>query len=157
MNNTEARRTRAPIEVRTAFIVCLAVVLVDVVTTMLGIFVGPGSGIEQMRAGMGPHGAAMQAARAIGALIVISALWLLFAFKMRAGRNWARLTLAGLGTLSVCFFLGGTSMDGYDWPSAAELYDLLPGGIQGLLHIGAIGLMFLPPSNAYFSAAKRTR
>ncbi len=154
MNSTEAAQTGAPREVKTAFAMCLAVALVDVVTTVLGIFVGPDSGLEQMRAGMGQHGAAVQAARSIGALMVISALWLLIAFKMRSGRNWARLTLVGIGTLSVCFFLAGLSMDGYHW-TAADLYDVLPGGTQGLLHIGAIGLMFLPASNAFFSATKR--
>ncbi|MFI6937075.1 hypothetical protein [Streptomyces sp. NPDC050287] len=128
--------------------------LVDLVTTVSGTFVGPDSGLEQMRAEVGRHGAAAQAARSIGALIVVNALWLLFAFKMRAGRNWARLTLVGLGTVSVSFFLTGMSMDGYHWPTAADLHDLLPGATQSLLYTGAIGSMFLPASNAYFSGTR---
>jgi hypothetical protein len=71
---------------------------------------------------------------------VAAALYVLFAVKMRAGRNWARITL----TVLTIFGL---------------LLQLIVGGESGLIAsvvgIVAVVLMFLPNANAYFSAAKR--
>lgn len=75
-------------------------------------------------------------------LLIIAALYLLFAFKAKAGRNWARITLTVLTALNALSALSGTS-----------------GGVANyiglILAIVAVVLLYLPPSNAYFNAMKR--
>ncbi len=75
--------------------------------------------------------------------VVIAALYLLFAFKLRAGRNWARIVLTvltGLQLLSV--LLGQSTIGGY---------------LAVLAAVVGVVLSFTGPSNAYFAAAKVPR
>lgn len=75
-------------------------------------------------------------------LLIIAALYLLFAFKAKAGRNWARITLTVLTVLNALSALTGTS-----------------GGVANyvglLLAIVAVVLLYMPSSNAYYNAMKR--
>ncbi|WP_189060428.1 hypothetical protein [Longimycelium tulufanense] len=71
--------------------------------------------------------------------LIFAGLFVLFAFKMKAGRNWARITLTVLTAIIMLFTLGSS----------------LTGLIPVLVSIVAIVLMFLPKANAYFQAAKR--
>ncbi|WP_410671579.1 hypothetical protein [Amycolatopsis sp. cmx-4-68] len=75
--------------------------------------------------------------------VVISALYLLFAFKLRAGKNWARIVLTVITALQLISLLAGQST------------------IGGFISVGAavigVVLSFMPPSNAYFAAAKTVR
>jgi hypothetical protein len=84
---------------------------------------------------------------AIGLAVVLSlvfaGLYVLFAFKLRAGRNWARIVLtivAVLELLSLVTSNGGGSALRYIGDLAAI--------------IGAV-LSYLPNSNAYFATVKR--
>lgn len=84
---------------------------------------------------------------AIGFAVVLSlvfaGLYVLFAFKLRAGRNWARIVLtviAALELLSLLTSNGGGSALRYIGDLAAI--------------VGAV-LSYLPNSNAFFAAVKR--
>jgi preprotein translocase subunit SecG len=81
--------------------------------------------------------------------IVFIGLYLLFAYKMRAGRNWARITLTVLGALNVVSVLfnfrtgGGVS--------------IVVGLVEAIVILAAIYLMFRPDANQYFAAGKARR
>ncbi|GLZ38209.1 hypothetical protein [Actinokineospora sp. NBRC 105648] len=84
-----------------------------------------------------------------GVIAVLSfGLFLLFAFKMRAGRNWARLTLAILGLLYV--LLNVLGVVGGD----QAVLDTVVGIVQILLVVGAIYYMFTKEAKAYFEAPR---
>lgn len=80
-------------------------------------------------------------------VVVIAALQLLFVFKMRAGRNWARIVLTVLGALAVIFGLFGFTA-GFTIGSLVNLVSIL-------LIVGAIVLMYRPAASAYFAAGSR--
>jgi len=73
-------------------------------------------------------------------LVVFAALYLLFAFKARAGRNWARIVLTVLTVLDVLFLAVGFS---------------ILSGLSTLAAVVAVVLLFLPASNQFFTASKR--
>ncbi|MEV0676579.1 hypothetical protein AB0I60_08645 [Actinosynnema sp. NPDC050436] len=73
--------------------------------------------------------------------LVFAGLYVLFAFKARAGRNWARVVLAvltALGLLST-LLVGAT----------------ISGLLTSLISVVAVVLLYLPNSKAYFDSAKR--
>nr|WP_042182469.1 hypothetical protein [Kibdelosporangium sp. MJ126-NF4]CEL15004.1 hypothetical protein [Kibdelosporangium sp. MJ126-NF4]CTQ93400.1 hypothetical protein [Kibdelosporangium sp. MJ126-NF4] len=77
------------------------------------------------------------------ALIVVALLMLLFAWKMRSGRNWARILLTALAVFGL---LTQASAVGFgDWLTVVSVV------------ITAAGLvyMFVPPSNAYFRSFRK--
>lgn len=77
--------------------------------------------------------------------VIFVGLYLLFAMKMRAGRNWARIVLTVLSALSIVSAASrATSSQLFGWIGAA-------------LAVVAIVLMFLPASSAYFAASKAAR
>jgi hypothetical protein len=84
----------------------------------------------------------------VGMIIGIFAfglLYVLFVFKMRGGRNWARIVLAALavlGLLSQAMTIGTS--------------DLL-GLVSVLVSIVGLVMMFTPAANAFFNQFKRTR
>jgi hypothetical protein len=77
----------------------------------------------------------------VAALIVIGLLFaatgLTFALLMRGGRNWARIALTVVGSVSVLFLVG---------PVGTDLQALF----QLLLLVGAIMMMFQRPVNQWF-------
>ncbi|MDQ2723818.1 MAG: hypothetical protein M3Y19_11010 [Actinomycetota bacterium] len=82
---------------------------------------------------------------AVVALIIIG-LELFFAFKMRAGRNWARIVLTVVGILGVLFGLFGLT-NGLTIATVLNLISII-------VVIAAIVFMFRPASGAYFSRPK---
>ncbi len=79
---------------------------------------------------------------AVAAIIVLGYLWL--AFKLKAGRNWARVLLTVLTLVQVGFlFVGG----------AADVLSYVSCGAAVL----AVVLSYLPASNAYVDEVKHTR
>jgi hypothetical protein len=90
--------------------------------------------------------------------VIFLALYLFFAFKMRAGRNWARIVLTVLSALSIISALTTTTtavtVNGHVYKSTSTQF---VGWIGVVLAIVAIVLMFLPASNAYFTASKAAR
>jgi hypothetical protein len=77
-------------------------------------------------------------------LVVLAALYVFFAYKVRAGRNWARMTMTVLVVIGVAF-------DAY----TGSLFTI-SGGVL-LISVIAVVLVYLPASNAYFAARKRLR
>ena len=72
--------------------------------------------------------------------VVFAGLYLLFAFKARAGRNWARITLTVLTVLRVLFLFAGFSVLAV---------------ISVVAAVAATVLLFLPEANQFFTASKR--
>jgi len=79
---------------------------------------------------------------AVAAIVVLGYLWL--AFKLKAGRNWARVVLTVLTLLQVGFvFVGGTA-DVLSYVSCA-------------VAVIAMVASYLPASNDYIAEVKHTR
>ncbi|SDF73920.1 hypothetical protein SAMN05216553_10342 [Lentzea fradiae] len=79
----------------------------------------------------------------IAVLITLVQLWL--AFKLRSGRNWARVLLSVLTVFQVASLFigeGGATLPAYGGALVAAL---------------AVVASWLPASNAYFETVKRTR
>ena len=82
-------------------------------------------------------------------ILVFLAVELLFAFKMRAGHNWARITLTTLGGLSV---LG--SLPSVLSPGDQTVVQLVLNAVSVLIIIGAIVLMYVGGANAWFQEGR---
>jgi len=84
------------------------------------------------------------------ALAIGAGLIVLVAFKMRAGRNWARLLLTLFAVLSMVNFLADVS----DTGAAPELIWTL-GGVA--FWAAAVIYLFRPESMSFFSESKKRR
>ncbi|MEU5263293.1 hypothetical protein [Amycolatopsis sp. NPDC021455] len=73
-------------------------------------------------------------------VVLIAALYLLFAFKLRAGRNWARIVLTVLTALHVISLL--------------TAQDTILGYLAALAAVVGVVLSFTGPSNAYIAASR---
>lgn len=76
-------------------------------------------------------------------LVLFALLYVFFAYKVRVGRNWARMTLTVLLILGFVYY--------------AYTGTLLSNGFGLLISVIALLLVYLPASNAYFAARKRLR
>ncbi|GIF50711.1 hypothetical protein DFJ67_1877 [Asanoa ferruginea] len=145
MLDTMRTDTRAPAAVGAAFVMWLVAVGAGVFETILVVASGEAGGGAAV-------GVTVRVAVFLAAILV--------ALRMRAGRRWARLTLAVglgvLGTLSLVvdpllWLLDGNSL-------SAVLAESGPAdlafGTSRVLHVAAVltacVLMFLPSSNRYF-------
>jgi hypothetical protein len=81
---------------------------------------------------------------AVVVAVIFAGLYLLFAFKLKNGRNWARVVLTIIAVIALLsLLLGGVgSVIGYIGELAAVI---------------AAVLSYLPASNAYFAASKASR
>ena len=90
--------------------------------------------------------------------LVFVAVYLLFAFKMYAGRNWARIVLTVFGALTL---LSAFTPTNRSVTVGSEIYNIDTGAWAGwvtaLLALVGIVLMFLAPSNKYFAESKAYR
>jgi len=90
--------------------------------------------------------------------VIFVGVYLLFAWKMFAGRNWARIVLTVFGALSLLSALTPTSRT---VTVNSETYNVTTGAwagwVQALLAVAGIVLMYLPLSNAYFKQSKAFR
>jgi hypothetical protein len=75
--------------------------------------------------------------------VIIALLYLLFAVKLRAGRNWARIVLTIITALQLLSVLAGESS--------------IAGYVSVLAAVVGVVLSFTAPSNAYIAAAKTAR
>lgn len=91
----------------------------------------------------------------VGVLFV--GLYLLFAFKMRAGRNWARIVLTVLSALSVVSLFSATASVKINDQTYTSGSNQVTGWIGAVISVLAIVLMFLPASNEYFARTKAER
>lgn len=76
-------------------------------------------------------------------LVLFALLYVFFAYKVRVGRNWARMTLTILLILGVVYY--------------AYTGTLLSNGLGLVISVIALVLVYLPSANAYFAARKRLR
>lgn len=90
-----------------------------------------------------------QVALGLGVLAYL-ALFVLFAVKMRAGRNWARVLLAVVAAVNGVNFLSAMATAG------AEL-DLMWTLADAAFAIAAVVYMFRPESTKYFAAHKERK
>lgn len=82
----------------------------------------------------------------IGITLALTLFLLFLAFRMRAGRNWARIVLTVVGGATALFGIAGVAAGG-----ATAISSVLQSGLM----IAAIVFMYLGASSAYFS--KRAR
>ncbi|GAA2019896.1 hypothetical protein GCM10009818_36870 [Nakamurella flavida] len=97
-------------------------------------------------------------AGAIAVAAISVALYLYFAVMMHVGRNWARTVLAVLAALTVLTWLtsGGVSTNVTVNNRVFHTAAASP-WITGVFAVVGLVLMYLPASNAYFSAARRRK
>ena len=149
-----------PKEVETAFRLWIASVVIGLIgaivsftlipsiidTTIASTPTTPGLSTEDLRT-------AIQIGLVVAAVIglVFVALFLLFTFKMRAGRNWARILLTILGGLSILSSLIG--IGGLGQMFAAGPLGILSAVlsiVQLVVIAAAIVFMFRPAAGPYF-------
>jgi hypothetical protein len=83
-------------------------------------------------------------------IAVFLGLWLLFAMKMRAGRNWARVLITALAAVGVLSFLSAMANSG------AEL-ELIWSLAEVAFLVTAVIYMFRPESTRYFAEHRERR
>ncbi|MHA6805980.1 DUF485 domain-containing protein [Salinifilum ghardaiensis] len=166
-----------PSTVETAFWIAVVVPILATVLTVLGFVLGQPFAEEVMARQIGdttPE--ALEFGRAVMIVtfglqtffyLVLTGLWILFGFKMRGGRNWARVTLTVFAALWVVQSLiglltGGTGMNpqaaglpaGVEVPTSMLVLSYVTNGV-GLAGMGAfLVLVYLKRSNWYFQAAR---
>jgi heme/copper-type cytochrome/quinol oxidase subunit 2 len=137
-----------PKEVQASFWLWIAGAVLSVISALL-VLTERDTVVDQVRAT--PDGASLSQEQvdslvlvtlliAVVVSLVVAALYVLFAFKARAGRNWARIVLALLTAVSLLFQLTSVSILGL---------------LVALIGVVATVLLFLPASNQYFTAAQR--
>ncbi len=78
------------------------------------------------------------------------ALFVLFAVKMRAGRNWARMVLTAVAILSAVSFLSAVA-------STGAALDLMWNLAAVAFSVTAVVYLFRPESTAYFAEHRKRR
>jgi len=158
MIQSEPGQVGRPRVVDAAFAFMVGAIVANLAVWGLNLFVIPTPGFTQMRREMGEHGAWVELALTAAFWLIVSAVWLLLALKMRAGRNWARLVLGGIGVVNGLVSLGGVGMEAFQRQPATDFAtNALLGVVPDLLAFGAAVLMFLPASNAYITITARAK
>ncbi|HXV92383.1 MAG TPA: hypothetical protein VD813_03720 [Pseudonocardia sp.] len=149
-NIMDAYRTaNPPREVHQAFLALVAYLAISLLSSIVAMIIVSTS---LSAVGLGAAGAGASAGSLVFSL-VISAVALYIMVEMRAGKNWARITIAVLGGLGLLFNVIGLLGQFGAWGVLGGLYSVtttLFGLAQIVLMGGAIYLMFRPQNNAYF-------
>jgi hypothetical protein len=149
-----------PKEVETAFRLGLLAVVLTVVGIALG-FVTAGPGIDAAVAtGQVPPGITEQQYRQFATiglavvavlLLIVIAVYLLFLFKMRAGRNWARILVTILGLLWILAGLWGLVNSGQQIAAGGlGIASVALSVVQLVVIAATIFFIFRPAASAYF-------
>lgn len=154
-NDTQTRTVVAPPDVQNAFRLWQVAIVIGVLGVVAGLVFTDRDAL--IRKAMDSNATlthdqastAITVALIVGAVIalVILGLELLFVFKMRAGRNWARILLTVLGVLGILSGLYGLTV-GFTLGSVLNLISIV-------VVIAAIVFMFKPAARAYFSPPPR--
>lgn len=130
---------QTPSTVKISFWIFLIGIILDVVGAVMLIFAGMAVATSKDTVTVGTTAVNGGVLITSGVLaLVFAAIGLLILWKMKAGKNWARIVLTVLEVLSLGSLFGGTNGI----------------GITALvLGIVAVVLMWLPASNAYFRKA----
>ncbi|MFF0817904.1 hypothetical protein ACFYVR_22470 [Rhodococcus sp. NPDC003318] len=158
-----------PVDVVTAFqLLCGVAVLgvVNLIATLLAIYADRDTFVDQLLADVAAQDPSLEISRstvesmlAVGLGLTglvglgVTGLYMLFAFKMRAGRNWARMLVTMLGVIMV--FSAIPALFGLGGGGAAMLVSGAAAILQAVLVVGAIVLMHRSESNKYFLPALR--
>lgn len=150
-NDTRQAAVAAPAEVENAFKLWLVSIALGLVGAIAGIAFADRDAMinEAMKNGANltrdQASSAVTVGLVVGAVIalILIGLELLFAFKMRAGRNWARIVLTVLGVLGVLFGLYGLT-NGLTVGTVLNIISII-------VVVAAIVFMFRPAASAYFS------
>ena len=142
-----AQTVPAPQQVQISFWLWVATAVLGVIGAAV-VFTQRDAALDAARAANTSHLSddVLQSAVTVGLVfaavlaVVFAGLYLLFAFKARAGRNWARIVLTVLTVLDVLFL--------------AVKFSTLS-GISTLIAVVAVVLLFLPASNEFFAASRR--
>jgi len=89
--------------------------------------------------------------------VIVVALYVLFAVKMRAGRNWARIVLTVLTVLSLLSRFTVSASVTINGQEYAATSGNVVGWISAIGGLIAVVLMYLPDSNKYFDAMRSRR
>ncbi len=159
LSDPEQRAGQRPASVNTAFFLWMGNAVLGILATvamivLLDTVVAREVAASGVSAELGESVTSLaRSAAMVAATIsaILAGLMILFVFKMRAGRNWARILLTVLGALSI---LGTLS----DLGSLAANFEVGGPGIllgllaiaQPLLVIGGLVMMYLADSNRYF-------
>lgn len=145
-----------PQEVRTSFLLWIIGIVIGAVST-LSVFLILDDVLAAAAAERPPELTPEQfRTAAMVGIVVFAVLYLialalvaLFAFKMRSGRNWARIVLTVLGAIGILLNLGG--LFGGGSAGGGNVVDLILPIVQLVLLGAAIFLMYRPAANAYFA------
>jgi hypothetical protein len=156
-----------PVDVVTAFqLLCGVAVLgiVNMIATLVAVYADRATFVDQLLADIAVQDPSLEVGRDTVETVVIAglgvtallglgvtALYLLFVFKMRAGRNWARMLVTMIGALMVVFAL--PSLFGLVGGGGAAIVSGAAGILQAVLSVGAIVLLHRAESNRYFLPA----
>lgn len=138
-----------PKEVNIAFWLIIAAAIGTALSAILSLAaIGSPGAMQQFEEIMSqqPEGASVDPNAVIGIastfLVIVTligiGIYLLIAFMVRKGKNWARITATVLAALSLMLLIGGTFLT---W-------------IVVLLGIAAVVLLYMPASTSYFNAVK---
>jgi hypothetical protein len=159
MNVVDEPITR-PKAVDSAFQAVLASVVVSALGTVVNVLLDRALLTSMVSETMDslPPDQRMSPSAAVGALqvilgfsiVIVAGLFLLFALKMRAGRNWARILLTIYTAISVWGFLTAVASSGAELQLMWNLAEVAFG-------VTAVVYMFRPESTKYFVAVKERR
>lgn len=139
-----------PKRTEAAWALTLAAVAAEFLVWVLGVFVVPPTGLDELTEFSGRHAAITQLACSAGVLAVLLGSWLFVAVRMRAGRGWARAVLTVVGAVFLLLRVGGLGMDGID-PAWWGVINALP----DVLAAAAVVPMYLPDARAPFPSGPR--
>jgi hypothetical protein len=135
MVSAESDRTRRPHTVNATVALIVAAIVANLAVWGLNLFVIPTPGFTQMRRQMGQQDALVGLAATATFWIIVSAVWLFLVFRMRAGRNGARLVLGVIGGLNGLVSVGGAAMDLFS-SATDSVSDVLLGAVPDVLALG---------------------
>ncbi|MHC1562957.1 hypothetical protein ACR9E3_28695 [Actinomycetospora sp. C-140] len=138
-----APREAPPAPVQRSFVLWIAAVVVGLLGSVIGFVTAPP--IPDL------PGATAGAVSGLVVGVVFLVLFVVGAVKMRQGMNWARLTLAIVGGISVLFTVLGLLLSagiGFSLPLVPTIANL----VQAALIVAAIIFSYQATANPYFRA-----
>jgi uncharacterized membrane protein YhaH (DUF805 family) len=157
---SDTTRTGAPRPVNTSYWLYVTSAVIGLVSFVISLILLPSvvSATEQRFEGQSTHGVDVHAVAlgaaiggaVLGGLIAVAffVLTLVFAAKMRNGRNWARIVLLVFAVLHVLGLLG---LAAGNTPALSAVVSL----VVTIAAVAAAILSFLPESNAWFRSTKQ--
>lgn len=146
-NPSAAPTTLAPpASVRLAVILFLTDVVLGLVNFALTLALPPGQADAE---------AQMPTGIAIGVLaLAFLVFYVLFIVKMRAGKNWARITLTVLVPLTVLASIVFSDIGALLSAGGLGLAKVVTIALELILIVAAVVFMYRPDSNTYFTQAR---